>query len=74
VALKAPAYGCPGPIPAAGEKSSMKTGTVRKLVTWYVLKQTVAVSPEQVVALAKLYPMNAHPIEPVNGRQIPETE
>jgi carbonic anhydrase len=39
-------------------------------VTWYVLRQPTFLSSEQIAAFAKLYPNNARPIQPTNGRQI----
>jgi len=42
-------------------------------VTWYVLKTPVEVSAAQIAAFAKLYPMNARPVQPLNGRKILET-
>ena len=39
-------------------------------VTWYVLKTPMRLSLEQVAAFAKVYPMNARPIQPLNGREL----
>jgi len=39
-------------------------------VTWYVMKSHTSISPEQVAVFTKIYPMNARPIQPVNGRKI----
>ncbi len=39
-------------------------------VQWYVLKTPETVSPEQIARFAKLYPMNARPVQPLNDRDI----
>jgi carbonic anhydrase len=39
-------------------------------VTWYVLKTPAQLSSEQVAAFAKVYPMNARPVQPLNGREL----
>jgi len=39
-------------------------------VTWYVLEKQGTLSAEQLDAFAKLYPHNARPIQPANGREI----
>ena len=43
-------------------------------VTWYVLKSHETLSGEELAAFAKLYPHNARPIQPTNGREILETK
>jgi carbonic anhydrase len=43
-------------------------------VTWYVLKSPVSLSSDQIAAFAKLYPGNARPIQPTNGREILESK
>jgi carbonic anhydrase len=42
-------------------------------VTWYVLKSTVEVSPEQIAAFARLYPHDVRPVQPLNGRIVLES-
>ena len=42
-------------------------------VDWYVMRQPVEVSPSQIAAFAKLFPDNARPLEPTNGRPIQES-
>jgi carbonic anhydrase len=49
---------------------SLTTPPCSEGVTWYVLTSHVTVSPEQVAAFSKIYPMNARPIQPTNGREI----
>ncbi|GLK88824.1 carbonic anhydrase [Pseudomonas turukhanskensis] len=39
-------------------------------VSWQVLRQPVEVSKEQIAAFRALYPMNARPVQPLNGRVI----
>ena len=53
---------------------SLTTPPCTEGVTWYVLKTPVEVSSEQITAFAKLYPMNARPVQPLNGRKILETK
>ncbi len=37
-------------------------------VHWQVLKTSVELSKQQIAAFRKLYPMNARPVQPLNGR------
>ena len=39
-------------------------------VRWQVLKQPLELSPQQIAAFRKLYPMNARPVQPLNGRVV----
>ena len=41
-------------------------------VTWFVLKTPVDISTEQIDVFAKLYPHDARPIQPLNGRVVKE--
>lgn len=43
-------------------------------VTWFVLKTSVAFSGEQIDAFAKLYPHDARPAQPLNGRVVKESQ
>lgn len=43
-------------------------------VTWFVLKTPMTISQEQLAVFAKLYPHNARPIQPTNGRKIQESK
>ena len=43
-------------------------------VRWFVLKTPVDISPEQISAFAKLYPHDARPIQPLNGRVVKESQ
>jgi carbonic anhydrase len=42
-------------------------------VKWFVLKTPIEASPAQIAAFAKLYPDNARPVQPTNGREIQES-
>jgi carbonic anhydrase len=39
-------------------------------VEWLILKSPATVSQEQIARFGKLYPMNARPTQPINGRDI----
>jgi len=43
-------------------------------VTWYVLKTPIELSQQQIDAFAALYPHDARPPQPLNGRKILESE
>ena len=53
---------------------SLTTPPCSEGVQWLVLKGPVEVSKAQVSAFRKLYPMNARPVQPLNGRKIEQTE
>jgi carbonic anhydrase len=53
---------------------SLTTPPCSESVTWYVLKVTTSFSAGQLASFAKLYPNNARPIQPTNGRKILETK
>jgi len=53
---------------------SLTTPPCSEGVTWYVMKTPVDLSEAQVAAFAKLYPMNARPVQKTNGREILETQ
>ena len=42
-------------------------------VLWLVMKQPVQASPAQMALFSRLYPLNARPIQPTNGRIIKES-
>lgn len=52
---------------------SLTTPPCSEGVLWMVMKQPVPVSPEQVAIFARLYPMNARPIQQADGRLIKES-
>jgi len=49
---------------------SLTTPPCTEGVRWHVLKQPVEVSAEQIAAFKALYPMNARPVQPLNGRTV----
>jgi carbonic anhydrase len=53
---------------------SLTTPPCSEGVRWHVLKQPVELSPAQLSAFRKLYPMNARPTQEVNGRAVQETQ
>ena len=55
-------------------EGSLTTPPCSEGVTWFVMKTPLEVSADQVEAFAKLYPHNARPIQPSNGRTITESE
>lgn len=42
-------------------------------ITWFVLKASIEMSAEQIEAFAKLYPNDARPLQPLNGRVVKES-
>jgi len=53
---------------------SLTTPPCSEGVTWYVLESRAALSPQQLATFAKIYPKNARPIQPTNGREILESK
>ncbi len=49
---------------------SLTTPPCSEGVQWLVMRQPVAAGPEQVELFARLYPMNARPIQGASGRRI----
>jgi carbonic anhydrase len=52
---------------------SLTTPPCTEGIRWYILKTPVEISAAQLAAMAKLYPHNARPIQPLNGRQVLES-
>ena len=52
---------------------SLTTPPCSEGVLWMVLKQPVQLAPEQIELFARLYPMNARPVQPSAGRMIKES-
>jgi carbonic anhydrase len=53
---------------------SLTTPPCSEAVTWFVLKNPTQLSAGDVEAFAKIFPHNARPIQPTNGRTIAETQ
>jgi carbonic anhydrase len=49
---------------------SLTTPPCSESVTWFVLKSPTQVSAEQIARFARIYPMNARSVQPLNGRDI----
>jgi carbonic anhydrase len=52
---------------------SLTTPPCTEGVTWYVLKATATLSPQQLASFAKRYPADNRPIQPTYQREILET-
>ncbi|WP_443191530.1 carbonic anhydrase [Pseudomonas indica] len=52
---------------------SLTTPPCSENVRWQVLKQPIELSHKQIVSFQHLYPMNARPTQPLNGRKIEES-
>jgi carbonic anhydrase len=55
-------------------EGSLTTPPCSESVAWYVLRAPVEVASAEVGAFAKLYPHNARPVQPRNGRAILESK
>ena len=55
-------------------QGSLTTPPCSEGVTWFVLKAPVKIADIEVAAFAKLYPLNARPVQPLNGRTIEMTK
>jgi len=53
---------------------SLTTPPCSEGVLWMVMKQPVTLAPEQIELFARLYPMNARPVQPAAGRMVKESE
>jgi carbonic anhydrase len=49
---------------------SLTTPPCSEGVTWFVLKGRTAISADEIARFARLYPMNARPVQPLNGREV----
>ena len=52
---------------------SLTTPPCTEGVMWMVMKQTLTITAEQIGIFSRLYPNNARPIQPANGRLIKES-
>jgi carbonic anhydrase len=51
-------------------QGSLTTPPCSEDVTWLVLKSPLKIATSQIAAFAKIYPLNARPVQPLNGRII----
>jgi carbonic anhydrase len=49
---------------------SLTTPPCSEGVKWFVLKTPTTLAASEVAAFGKLYPMNARPVQPLNGREV----
>ncbi|MES2821663.1 MAG: carbonic anhydrase [Pseudomonadota bacterium] len=54
-------------------EGSLTTPPCSESVRWQVLKEPIEVSSEQLAAFRHLYPMNARPTQPLNGRLLQQS-
>ena len=52
---------------------SLTTPPCSEGIKWYVLKTPIEASPAQIARFARLYPDDARPVQPQNGRKIEES-
>ena len=52
---------------------SLTTPPCSEGVRWFVLKTPTKIADSEIMAFGKLYPMNARPTQPLNGRAIEAT-
>jgi len=55
-------------------QGSLTTPPCSEGVTWFVLKAPVKIAQAEVAAFAKIYPHNARPVQPLNGRTVETTK
>lgn len=53
---------------------SMSTPPCEENVLWLVMKEPVQASPAQMALFSRLYPLNARPTQPSNGRIVKESQ
>jgi carbonic anhydrase len=53
---------------------SLTTPPCSEGVAWFVLKSPMSISEEEIIRFGHLYPMNARPTQPLNGREIRATQ
>ena len=49
---------------------SLTTPPCSEVVSWVVYRQPITASAEQIAQFAKLFPMNARPVQPINRRKL----
>ena len=53
---------------------SLTTPPCSEGVQWVVMRQPVSMSPEQIELFARMYPMNARPVQQASGRRILQSQ
>ena len=53
---------------------SLTTPPCSENVLWLVLEERVTLSKEQIAKFAAVYPNNARPLQPLNGRTVLESK
>jgi carbonic anhydrase len=53
---------------------SLTTPPCTEIVTWYILKAPMSVSPQQIQTFKKYYSDNARPVQPLNGRKVQQSQ
>jgi carbonic anhydrase len=53
---------------------SLTTPPCSEGVQWVVMRHPVTVAPEQIELFARIYPMNARPIQAASGRRILQSD
>lgn len=53
---------------------SLTTPPCSENVLWMVLKQPMQISPEQMRLFSQLFPLNARPVQPLNGRVVRDAQ
>jgi carbonic anhydrase len=54
-------------------QGSLTTPPCSEGVTWFVLKSPMKIADSEIAAFSKIYPLNARPVQPLNGRSIQTT-
>ena len=52
---------------------SLTTPPCTEDITWFVLRSPASIAPEDVARFGALYPANARPVQPLNGRPVQST-
>jgi carbonic anhydrase len=55
-------------------EGSLTTPPCSEGVRWFVLKSPSTVTAGEIAAFGKLYPVNARPVQPLNGREVRSTK
>jgi len=53
---------------------SLTTPPCSEDVRWVVMRQPVTMSPDQIELFARMYPMNARPVQQASGRRILQSQ